>query len=138
MTFLRLHITLESNTILVSDWHNNINIDSVCNVNNVNTANNANNVKNVNNINKENCKSVKSATLAHHLGPIFGLVLQKIQWKTSNGQNHCFYNGKSALWCWKHGKIRNTGQTKTQITQIFQILYPIQGGTMWKLTSWRF
>ena len=27
------------------------------------------------------------------------------------------YNGKSALWCWKHGKIRNTGQTKTQITQ---------------------
>ena len=54
-------------------------------------------------------------------------IMQKIQWKSSNGQNHCFYNGKSALWCWKHGKIRNTGKTKTQITRNFQILYPIQG-----------
>ena len=39
--------------------------------NNVTYPNNVNNVNNVNNI---NC-SVKSATLAHHLGPIFGLVL---------------------------------------------------------------
>ena len=28
-----------------------------------------------------------------------------------------------------------TNETKTQITQNFQILYPIQGGTMRKLTS---
>ena len=50
---------------------------SVCNVNNVNNVNNVKNIKNVNNINNVNCKSVKSATLAHHLGPIFGLVLSR-------------------------------------------------------------
>ena len=46
----------------------------MCNVNNVNNIKNVKNVKNVNNINNVNCKSIKSATLAHHLGPIFGLV----------------------------------------------------------------
>ena len=48
------------------------------------------------------------------------------------------HTGKSALWCSNHGKIRKTGQTKAWFTQNFQLLYPIQGGTMWKLTSWRF
>ena len=33
-------------------------------------------------------------------------------------------------------KTWKTRQTKTWITQNFQILYPIQGSTMWKLMSW--
>ena len=73
-----------------------ISIDSVCNVNNVYNVNNVNNVnnindvkniknvKNVNNINNVNCKSVKSATLAHHLGPIFGLVFPQTHFRPRN------------------------------------------------------
>ena len=50
------------------------NIDNVNNVNIFNKVNNVNNINDVNNVNNINCKSVKSATLAHHLRPIFGLV----------------------------------------------------------------
>ena len=32
-------------------------------------------------------------------------IMQKNRWKRSNGQIHCFCKGKSAPWCWKHGKL---------------------------------
>ena len=35
-------------------------------------------------------------------------------------------------------KTWKTRKTKTWITQFFQIIYPIQGTTMWTLTSWGF
>ena len=54
---------------------NNVKIVNI--VNNVNNVNNMNDINKVNNVNNINCKSVKSATLAHHLRPIFGLVFFK-------------------------------------------------------------
>ena len=35
-------------------------------------------------------------------------------------------------------KSMKTRQTKTWITQNFELVWPIQGRTMWKLTSWGF
>ena len=47
-------------------------------------------------------------------------------------QNSLFLQCKISSMALKTWKTR---ETKTGITQNFQILYPIQGGTMWKLTS---
>ena len=44
-------------------------------------------------------------------------ILQKNRWKSSNGQNHCFCNGKSAPRCWKHGKL---GKLKRKLLKIFK------------------
>ena len=47
-----------------------------------------------------------------------------------------FYNGTTGAWCWKRQKNTKTRETKTQITQCFEMVWPILGGTMRKLTSW--
>ena len=55
--------------------------------------------------------------------------------KTLKRQNSLFFHCEISSVVLKTRKIRKTRQTKTRITQNFQILYPIQGGTMGKLTS---
>ena len=55
--------------------------------------------------------------------------------KTLKRQNSLFFHCEISSVVLKTRKIRKTRQTKTRITQNFHILYPIQGGTMWKLTS---
>ena len=62
-------------------------------------------------------------------------IMQKNQWKGPNFQIQCFYNGTSGALCWKRQKNTKTRETKTQITQIFEKVWPIKGGTMRKLTS---
>ena len=50
----------------------------------------------------------------------------KNQWKSSNGQLQCFYNGTSGALCWKRQKKNTkTRETKTQITQNFEKVWPI-------------
>ena len=56
--------------------------------------------------------------------------------KTLKRPNSLFLHCEISSVVLKTRKIRKTGQTKTWITQNFQILYPIQGGTMWKLLSY--
>ena len=58
-------------------------------------------------------------------------ILQKNRWKSSNGQNHCFCNGKSAPRCWKHGKL---GKLKRKLLKIFKY-YTIS--RVPPLESWR-
>ena len=48
--------------------------------------------------------------------------MRKNQWKGSSIQIQCFYNGTSGAPCYKHGKTEKTGETKTPVSQIFQIL----------------
>ena len=50
-----------------------------------------------------------------------------------------------ALWRFLHGDVSSTvlktwktRETETRFSQNFEILYPIQGTTRWKLTSWGF
>ena len=64
--------------------------------------------------------------------------MQKIQWKCSNNQLHRFYKGTSMTFWSSLLKTMKTRQTKTYITQNFELVWPIQGRTMWKLTSWGF
>ena len=60
------------------------------------------------------------------------------QWKGLNFQIQCFYNGRSLTDRSSLLKTRKTRETKTWITQNFELVWPIQGRTMWKLTSWGF
>ena len=62
-------------------------------------------------------------------------IIQKIQWKGSNSQLQCFYNGRSLTDRSSLLKTRKTRETKTWITQNFELVWPIQGRTMWKSTS---
>ena len=62
-------------------------------------------------------------------------ILQKIQWKGSNGQLQCFYNGRSLTYRSSLLKTVKTMKTKMYITQNFELVWPIQGRTMWKSTS---
>ena len=64
--------------------------------------------------------------------------MQKIQWKYSNDQHHRFYKGTLMTFWSSLLKTMKTRQTKTYITQNFELVWPIQGRTMWKLTSWGF
>ena len=64
--------------------------------------------------------------------------MQKIQWKYSNDQLHRFYKGTLMTFWSSLLKTMKTRQTKTYITQNFELVWPIQGRTMWKLTSWGF
>ena len=52
-------------------------------------------------------------------------IMQKNQWKGPNFQIQCFYNGTSGALCWKRQKNTKTRETKTQITQIFEKVWPI-------------
>ena len=52
-------------------------------------------------------------------------IMQKNQWKCPNFQIQCFYNGTSGALCWKRKKNTKTRETKTQITQIFEKVWPI-------------
>ena len=65
-------------------------------------------------------------------------IIQKIQWKGSNSQLQCFYNGRLLTDRSSLLKTPETRETKTRITQNFELVWPIQGRTMWKLTSWGF
>ena len=65
-------------------------------------------------------------------------IMQKNQWKGPNFQIQCFYNGRSLTDRSSLLKTWKTRETKTWITQNFELVWPIQGRTMWKLTSWRF
>ena len=76
----------------------------------VSNVNNVKNFKNVNNINNVNCKSVKSATLAHHLGPIFGLVLHFLERIVLSVLIYVWHFSSTALlreiiWVLNQGKI---------------------------------
>ena len=62
-------------------------------------------------------------------------IMQKKSMKTLKRQYSLFFHCEISSMVLKTRKIRKTRQTKTRITQNFHILYPIQGGTMWKLTS---
>ena len=62
-------------------------------------------------------------------------IIQKIQWKGSNSQLQCFYNGRSLTDRSSLLKMKKTRETKTWITQNFELVWPIQGRTMWKSTS---
>ena len=62
-------------------------------------------------------------------------IMQKKSMKTLKRPNSLFLHCEISSVVLKTRKIRKTRQTKTRITQNFHILYPIQGGTMWKLTS---
>ena len=64
--------------------------------------------------------------------------MQKIQWKCSNDQLRRFYKGTLMTFWSSLLKTMKTRQTKTYITQNFELVWPIQGRTMWKLTSWGF
>ena len=64
--------------------------------------------------------------------------MQKIQWKCSNDQLHRSYKRTSMTFWSSLLKTMKTRQTKTYINQNFELVWPIQGRTMWKLTSWRF
>ena len=86
------------------------------------------------------------------------LVLKKVKWtyfdeylwqklwnhaKKINGRVQTFrfsvfYNGRSMTDRSSLLKTWKTRETKTWITQNFELVWPIQGRTMWKLTSWRF
>ena len=65
-------------------------------------------------------------------------IMQKNQWKCPNFQTSCFYNGRSLTDRSSLLKTLKTRETKTWITQNFELVWPIQGRTMWKLTSWGF
>ena len=65
-------------------------------------------------------------------------IIQKNQWKGSNSQFQCFDNERSLTNRSSLLKTRKTRETKTWITQNFELVWPIQGRTMWKLTSWGF
>ena len=65
-------------------------------------------------------------------------IIQKNQWKGSNFQIQCFYNGRSLTDRSSLLKTQKTRETKMWITQNFELVWPIQGRTMWKLTSWGF
>ena len=52
-------------------------------------------------------------------------IMQKNQWKGPNFQIQCFYNGTSGALCWKRQKKHKSRETKTQITQIFEKVWPI-------------
>ena len=65
-------------------------------------------------------------------------IMQKIQWKYSNDQLHRFYKGTLMTFWSSLLKTPKTRGTKTWITQNFELVWPIQGRTMWKLTSWGF
>ena len=52
-------------------------------------------------------------------------IMQKNQWKGPNFQIQCFYNGTSGALCWERQKNTKTRETKTQITQIFEKIWPI-------------
>ena len=61
--------------------------------------------------------------------------------KSMEGSEHSdsvFYNGTPGAQRWKRRKNTKTRETKTQITQCFEMVWPILGGTMRKLTSWGF
>ena len=62
-------------------------------------------------------------------------IIQKIQWKGSNSQLQCFYNGRSLTDRSSLLKTLQTRETKTRITQNFDMVWPIQGRTMSKSTS---
>jgi len=64
--------------------------------------------------------------------------MQKNQWKGPNFQIQCFYNERSLTDRSSLLKTPKTRETKTWITQNFELVWPIQGRTMWKLTSWGF
>jgi len=57
-------------------------------------------------------------------------ILQKIQWKGSNSQLQCFYNGRSLTDRSSLLKTQKTKGTKTWITHNFELVWPIQGRTM--------
>ena len=65
-------------------------------------------------------------------------IMQKNQWKGPNFQTWCFYNGRSLTDRSSLLKTPKTRETKMWITQNFELVWPIQGRTMWKLTSWGF
>ena len=65
-------------------------------------------------------------------------IMQKNQWKGPNFQIQCFYNERSLTDRSSLLKSPKTRETKTWITQNFELVWPIQGRTMWKLTSWGF
>ena len=62
-------------------------------------------------------------------------IMQKNQWKGPNFQIQCFYNGRSLTDRSSLLKTWKTRETKTWITQNFELVWPIQGRTMWKSTS---
>ena len=65
-------------------------------------------------------------------------IMQKNQWKGPNFQTWCFYNGRSLTDRSSLLKTPKTRGAKTWIPQNFELVWPIQGRTMWKLTSWGF
>ena len=62
-------------------------------------------------------------------------IMQKNQWKGPNFQIQCFYNERSLTDRSSLLKTRKTRETKTWITQNFELVWPIQGRTIWKSTS---
>ena len=62
-------------------------------------------------------------------------IMQKNQWKGPNFQIQCFYNGRSLTDRSSLLKTQKTRKTKTWITQNFELVWPIQGRTVWKSTS---
>ena len=62
-------------------------------------------------------------------------IMQKNQWKGPNFQTWCFYNGRSLTDRSSLLKTPKTRETKTWITQNFELVWPIQGRTMSKSTS---
>ena len=85
---------------------------------------------------------LKELKLTYSIGPIVMHIydkqceiVQKNQWKSSNGRLQCFYNGTtvtSGALSWK--RLFNR-KTKMPVPQFFQIQWPIQGGTMSKGTA---
>ena len=65
-------------------------------------------------------------------------IMQKNQWKGPNFQIQCFYNERSLTDRSSLLKTPKTRKIKTHLTQNFELVWPIQGRTMWKLTSWGF